>query len=559
MSKSNLSTSSADIDSDLALEEKVTTMSGHINLPRTWIREVFFIIVLVSAQLLTLIGAVQGVPISAYITRHYHIPADKAGLAGWANASFMLGSAVMVLMAGKLGDLNGHKKMIVIGWIWYSVWSLITGFAYYDRGNVSFYFTARALQGVGAGMVSPNTLAIMGRSYFRPCLKKTIVFSLYGMMTCLGFVVGTTFSSLFAQLAIFAWNYWALAMVTAGYALAAYIFIPPDNIVHKPDSKPLHKRFDYLGALAGIAGMVLFDVAFTQASGIGWSPPHTYILLAIGTVLVVVAILVDTRVEDPLVPIKALKWDVLIIVLCVNFGFLSFVVWANFFWQYFQVVRNDVPLKIAAKLVPLAITSLPAAVFTITLIKYKVKPPTMMCIAMVCFLIPNILMSTVTPHNSYWAQPFVSSIIAPFGVDITVPTATLLLSKSVKKDAQGVGAALITTIISFAISIGPSYTAMVMWYTAPPGKAKGPGDLTHSMHVNFYGGIVLSGIGLLIAVVAELYDWRVTKKHCTDIPNPHKQTPKSLPVVADDDDVSDHKLDPSSASSEPQRYESSDA
>ncbi|KAL3228984.1 Major Facilitator Superfamily [Nakaseomyces bracarensis] len=554
MSKSNMST---DTDSELALTEKVTLMSGHINLPKTFIREIFFNIVLISSQLLTLIGAVQGVPISGYIDRHFHIAPEKAGLAGWANASFMLGSAVMILMSGKLGDLNGHKRMIVIGWTWYSVWSLITGFSYYDRGNVSFYFTARTLQGVGTGMIIPNTLAIMGRTYFRPCLKKTIVFSLFGMMTSLGFVVGTTFSSLFAQLTIFAWNYWVLAMVTAGYALAAYLFIPPDNIVEKPGAKPIYKRFDYLGALTGIAGMVLYDVAFTQASALGWSPPHTYILLAVGCVLVVLALLIDTRVDDPLVPIKSLRWDVLIIVLCVNFGFLSFVIWANFFWQYFQLVRNDTPLEVAAKLVPLAVGSVPAALFTITLIKMKVKAPTMMVIAMVCFLVPNILMSTITPHTSYWAQPFVSTIIAPFGVDVTVPTATLLLSASVKKEAQGVGAALITTIISFAISIGPSYTAMVMFYTAPPGKARGPGDLTHSMHVNFYGGIVFSGIGLLIAIVAGLVDWRFTKKHCGDIPNPQKDTPKAQPVVTDEN-ISENILDPSSESSDQQKYESSD-
>ncbi len=519
MSKSNLSSTSTSSDTEYSAE-KLTEVDTSIRLPKTWIREIFLVIILISSQLVTLIGAVQGVPIAAYLRERYRIEPAKGGLVGWANASYMLGSAVMVLIAGKLGDLNGHKRMVVFGWIWLTIWSLITGFSYYDRGNQAFYYTARALQGIGSGFIVPNSLAIMGRTYFEPGLKKTIIFSIFGMMTSTGFVIGTTFSSLFAQLTKWAWNYWALACVCVLYTVGAILFIPPDNIVHKPNSKPLYKRFDYLGAITGVSGLVLFDVAFTQASALGWSPPHTYITLIIGVILILIAMFVDWRVDDPLVPLQHLRADVVVILICVYFGFLSFVIWANWFWQFYELVHNDSPLRIAAKLVPLAIGSIPAAIFTVTCLQLNIKAPTMMVISMVCFLVPNILMATVTPNTTYWAQPFVSSIIAPFAVDITVPTATLLFSDSVRKESQGIAASLIITVISYAISIGPSYTAMVMWYVAPLGNDSTPGGFTHSLHSNFICGIVLSGIGLVTAVIAGLIDYKITRTHCGDIPPP---------------------------------------
>ena len=70
-----------------------------------------------------------------------------------------------------------------------------------------------------------------------------------------------------------------------------------------------------------------------------------------------------------------------------------------------------------------------------------------MVIALCAFLIGTILVATLPPHQIYWAQIFVTSIIAPFGMDMSFPSATLVVSNSVDKAHQGIAASLVNTIV----------------------------------------------------------------------------------------------------------------
>ena len=99
---------------------------------------------------------------------------------------------------GRLGDMYGHKRIFLLGWIWLTVWSLLAGFAH-TWGAVAFNIT-RGLQGMGPAFLVPNGIALIGRTWPMGD-KRAMVISINGACGPSGFVVGALFSSIIAQYA----------------------------------------------------------------------------------------------------------------------------------------------------------------------------------------------------------------------------------------------------------------------------------------------------------------------------------------------------------------------
>ena len=105
-------------------------------------------------------------------------------------------------------------------------------------------------------------------------------------------------------------------------------------------------------------------------------------------------------------------------------------------------------LLATAYLSPIAISGGTAAILTGYLLS-KLRPAWIMVLALCCFFTGNTLVATLPVHQIYWAQIFVCSIITPFGMDFSFPSATLIVSNSVDKSKQGVAASLVNTIVSY--------------------------------------------------------------------------------------------------------------
>ena len=116
--------------------------------------------VIISLMLMTFLSAVEGTIISTAIPR---ITNDLSGveLVSWVYAIYMLATAVSTPIYGKLADLFGRKKVLLIGATIFLIGSALCGSRYID-GTVNFF---RALQGIGAGAVMPITMTIIGDLY----------------------------------------------------------------------------------------------------------------------------------------------------------------------------------------------------------------------------------------------------------------------------------------------------------------------------------------------------------------------------------------------------------
>ena len=138
-------------------------------------REILFVGVVVLAQFTAQVGLGQAISILHIIGAHFNLT-DPAELS-WLIAGYSLTIGSFILISGRFGDMFGYKRMLIIGFSWFSVWSMVAGLAVYSN-HVLFVF-ARIFQGIGPAITLPNGLALLGATY-NPGKRKDMVFAIFG-------------------------------------------------------------------------------------------------------------------------------------------------------------------------------------------------------------------------------------------------------------------------------------------------------------------------------------------------------------------------------------------
>ena len=218
--------------------------------------ECLIIIIIALAQIMTQAGLGQVLSALQIIGSFFDLA--NPGERSWLIAGYSLTVGTFILIAGRFGDIFGHKLLFVIGFAWFGLWSLLAGFAVYS--NSIFFDFCRGFQGMGPAIALPNALAMLGVLY-PPGPRKDMAFAIFGSTAPGGSVIGAVFSALFAQLAWWPWAFWVMGIACFVVAILAWLAIPYAKF--HPHG-PYLQRLDALGSLFGIAGLVLINVAWNQ-------------------------------------------------------------------------------------------------------------------------------------------------------------------------------------------------------------------------------------------------------------------------------------------------------
>ncbi|KAF1994892.1 MFS general substrate transporter [Amniculicola lignicola CBS 123094] len=410
------------------------------------------------------------------------------GEMSWFIAAYSLTVGTFIMISGRLGDIFGHKRVFTFGYAWLGVWSCFAGFSAYSKKQI-WFDVCRAMQGIGPALLMPNALALFGRAY-APGIRKNIVFSIFGALAPAGFVIGAAFGSLFAQLAWWPWAFWSYG-ITA-FALSAFSLLAiPKVLSERPIVRP---KFDWTGSILVVAGLVLVNVSFNNAPLYGWDTPHVYFVLIMGLMCLGAFVWVEVRAVNPLLPMHALNSTVFFVLALVGVGWGSFGIWVFYTVRFMIVIRGATPLSVAAQYAPAVIAGLVAAGMTGFMLTHTPVSFVMM-LSMIAFC-GGIAISCFQPaHQIYWAQTFVGIVIMPFGMDMSFPAATVILSNHMPREHQGLAASLVNTVVNYSISIALGIAGTVEVY-APYG-----GDPFAQNRNAFYSAIGLSGLGVILGLV----------------------------------------------------------
>ncbi|KAL1848145.1 hypothetical protein Daus18300_013706 [Diaporthe australafricana] len=470
-------------------------------------REVFFVVIIILAQVLMLAGLAQ-----ALVPQHIigaSFPDTNPGSLSWYSAAYGLTSGSFVLPSGRLGDLFGHKKIFITGFVWLGLWELAGGFSEYVQrggpgGGTVFFIFCRAMQGIGAALLVPNGQAMLGRGY-PPGPRKNMVMSLFGAAAPLGFVTGGAMASLFAQVVSWPWAFWTMAAVCVGLAGVSVLVLPSTEKTMKKVDVSLWKQLDGPGIFLGVSGLVLFNFAFNQAPIVSWSTPYTYFILVIGVLLLASFVYVELHASHPLVPIASMTPTTNFVLGCTGAGWACFSIWVYYALSFMEELRGYSPLLASAALSPAPISGLAASMLAGFLLGKKVKPYIILLMSMWAFFAGSLLWALAPVGQTYWVNSFIGVLIIPFGMDMSNPAASILLSNSMAKEHQGTAASLVVTTVNYSISLALGIAGSVEL-----AARRRRDDLLAGYRGAQYLGLGLGGLGLLLAAAFALRSRRKT-------------------------------------------------
>lgn len=478
---------------DLTRTKSAVSIAETLSLPR----EILFVFIICMAQFMTQAALGNCLNILHIIGNSFGV--TNPGELSWLIAGYSLTVGTFILVSGRFGDVFGYKRMFIIGFAWFALWTMIGGLAVYSN-HVLFVF-ARVFQGIGPAIVLPNGLAILGATY-PPGKRKAMVFSLFGACAPGGSIVAAAFAGLFVAQdeSWWPWAFYSLAIALAVITVAGCFVIPDPpkkaSMINKTTKQKV-KELDLLGATTGILALVLFNFAWNQAPVVGWTTPYVYVLLIIGIAFIPVFFYIELRVaSNPLIPFGAFSSDVSFVLACVACGWSCFGIWVYYVWQFLQLLRGASPLLMTAWMSPVAVSGALASITTGWLLG-RLHPALIMSLALTSFTIGIILVATAPVGQSYWLQIFFCLLIMPWGMDMSFPAATLILSNSVKREHQGIAASLVSTVVNYSISLGLGFAGTVEVHINGGGDTKA--ELLHGFRGACYVSIGLAGLGMIIS------------------------------------------------------------
>jgi EmrB/QacA subfamily drug resistance transporter len=213
-----------------------------------------------------------------------------AASAQWIMNAYLLFLGALVLAGGAAADRYGRRRVFVVGTIVFACASALCGLA----PSLPLLIAARALQGVGAAMLVPASLAILGASFDKNARARAVGIwaGAGGLMSAVGPVLGGWLTDTVSWRAVF--------LINLPLAVLAVLFILAGA---RESRAPQAGPIDWLGALSVTVGLAAITWSLTEAParGFGAEPVIAGLLLGVGALAAFIAI--ERRVESPMVPL----------------------------------------------------------------------------------------------------------------------------------------------------------------------------------------------------------------------------------------------------------------
>ncbi len=193
----------------------------------------------------------------------------------WVVNGYLLALAAVFLLGGRLADNYGHKRMVIVGTVIFTVASILCAVTPEGGMAAAWIITARVLQGVGAALMFPAALGIVIASFQANERGRALAlfFGISGLLTAVGPAVGGQLVALDWR-----WVFW----INVPVAVIALVL----TFMSKPPLKPKREPVDWTSAVIGGLGMALSVYGFQQAGEWGWFDIRTIGCIVVGLVAI---------------------------------------------------------------------------------------------------------------------------------------------------------------------------------------------------------------------------------------------------------------------------------
>ncbi|WP_186760388.1 DHA2 family efflux MFS transporter permease subunit [Arthrobacter alpinus] len=426
----------------------------------------------------------------------------------WVTSAYLLAYAVPLLVAGRLGDKYGPKNLYLIGLSVFTLASLWCGFS----GDISMLIIARVVQGLGAAMMTPQTMAVITR-IFAPD-KRGPAMGLWGATAGVAMLVGPILGGVLVDGLGWEWIFFVNAPVGIVAFVMAWRLVP--------SLKTHDHKFDLLGVALSSIGLFMLVFGIQEGAKYDWGtiagPISVWGLIIAG--IVFLGLFVGWQAinkGEPLVPLNLFKVRnfSLANIAITGMGFSITAMSLPLFF-YYQLVRGMTPTQSALMMVPMALFSGVLAPFVGKLVDI-VNPR---YVAFVGFILMSISLlwtsALMSPDTAIWLFLLPSGLLGIASSGIWAPLSTSATRNLGPREA-GAGAGIYNTTRQIGSVLGSAAIAVLITSRLaaemPAGASQGvsgaSGQLPEALRAGFATAmsqsIVLPAAVVLIGAAAVIF------------------------------------------------------
>src|SRR6184192_878365 len=409
--------------------------------------------------------------------------------------SILFGGAL--LLGGRMADLLGRRRMFMLGLSLFTVSSLLDGLAWSEGSLIGF----RALQGLGAALLSPAALSILTTT-FREGRERNLALGIWGAASGSGGAAGVLLGG--ALTSALSWSWIFFINVPVGVLV---IGLTP-WLLRESRAELQHRHFDVSGAASITGGLMLLVYAMTRATQHGWATGETFGLLAGSVALIAAFFVIELRSKAPLLPLRIFRLRTLS---ASNLSGLLMggAIFSQFFLLtlYMQEVLHYSALKTGVAYIGLTLTIIGFSAVSQALVT-RIGVRRVLPAGLALSTVALVLFARLPVDGHYFTDLFPAFLISGVGLALAFVPMSIGALTGVSQADAGIASGLINTnqqiggaigvaaVTTIATTFTTRYVDVHVGTNAFSGAA-----LTHGFQIAFY---VLAAVAAVGAAVAAL-------------------------------------------------------
>ena len=408
----------------------------------------------------------------------------------WVFNAYVVAFGGLLLLGGRLSDLYGARRMFSLGWVILAAGSLAAGLA----TNVEVELAGRAVQGAGSALIAPAALTLLFMTFGANPKELTKALALYGAAAPAGGTAGVFLGGVLTEYASWPWVFF----INVPSAVAILILVP----TAMPAGATRRGSIDVGGAITATAGLAALVFAVVRAPEVGWGAPSTLLIGAAGVALLVVFVILQARLSEPLMRLGIFRAPNLAAANVAQF--MLGAAWIPMFFfinLYLQQVLGLGAFASGAALLPLTVTIMIGMIFAAPKLIERFGPKTMTVMGLTTLAAGLVWLSFVRPDGTFTVDVLPASLVTAAGMAMAfIPSLGTALSAAAPEEGG-----LASGIVNTSYQIGSALGLAAMTAVAAAAGADQIGDVFAITDGYSAGLLGAAGIAVAGAVLAGVF------------------------------------------------------
>ena len=409
----------------------------------------------------------------------------------WVISAYALFFGGFLLLGGRAADLLGRRRLFLVGVVLFTGASLVSGLAWGEGPLIG----ARALQGLGAAIITPAALSIL-MTTFPEGKERNAALGAWGGVGAFGAVAGVLLGGVLTDLLSWEWIFF----VNIPVGITALV-LAPFLIGESRDATA--ESYDLPGAVLVTSGLVTLVYAITQANQYGWGSIETFSFFAGAAVLLGAFLFWEARAKDPLMPFSIFRLRTL-----VGANIAGFILGTAMFGMflmltlYMQQVLGYSPMKTGVAYLAVAGSAiLTSAIAAQVVNRVGVKPA--LILGMTALTAGLAWFTQVSVGGSYWTDLFPGFLLIAVGLGFSFVPISIAALAGVQPAEAGLASGLLNTSQQIGGALGIAVLSSIATSATSDALATGTQPafaLTDGFQAAFIAGGIVAFAGILVSI-----------------------------------------------------------